>query len=77
MCLSPFFNTGIDTKKCAKTSVGQGFEKPQGSGVRVTRVRVRVRIFIPFEKPLPLTRVRGFFKGYSRVNFCLMKIGFG
>ena len=49
-------------------SVGQGFEKPWGSGVRVTRVRVRVRIFIP------LTRVRGFFKGYSKVNFCLMKI---
>ena len=34
-------------------SVGQGFEKPQGSGVRVTRVRVRVRIFVPLKNPYP------------------------
>ena len=51
----------VDTNSSPKTvSVGQGFEKPQGSGVRVTRVRVRVRIFIPFEKPLPLVEGKGF-----------------
>ena len=70
-CADYVRSVGLDI---AMFSVGQGFEKPQGSGVRVTRVRVRVRIFHTLEKPLPLTRVRGVFKGYSRVNFCLMKI---
>ena len=38
------------------SSDGQGFWKPQGSGIRVKRVRVRVR---------------GFCKGYSRVTLYL------
>ena len=38
---------------CLQNSDGQGFGKPQGSGVRVTRVRVRVRIFIPLQNPYP------------------------
>ena len=31
----------------------KGLKNPQGSGVRVTRVRVRVRIFIPLKNPYP------------------------
>ena len=38
----------------------KGLSTHQGSGVRVRRVRVRVRTFWPSTNPWPLSRVRGF-----------------
>ena len=54
-------------------SVGQGFDQPQGYKGKGTKGKGQGQDFNTPEKPLPLTRVRGFCKGCSRVTFYLKR----
>jgi hypothetical protein len=53
------------------SSDGQGLDDPQGYEGKGTKGKGQGQDFHTLAKPLPLTRVRGFCKGYSRVTFYL------
>ena len=52
----------------------KGLSTLQGSGVRVRRVRVRVRIFWPSTNPWLLSRVRGFPGVFQGFHFSKIKV---
>ena len=69
---SPVESSGVQF--CVRLVMCKGLSTLQGSGVRVRRIRVRVRTLWPSTNPWLLSRVRGFPRVFQGFHFSYIKV---